>query len=75
MVSLGWGSPTNQTGLLSNKAEMLLRAYAFWFADGENALIDPCGQQLAESDILLLDGMVGRSGGRAFGPELSSADL
>src|SRR6476659_9525308 len=33
-------SPTNKTGLLGHKAQMLLGSDPLWFADGKNALVD-----------------------------------
>ena len=61
MVRLRRGPPTNQTGLLGNKTEMLLRAYPLWFADGEDALIDPSGQRRRKRVARLLGRIVCRS--------------
>ena len=36
-------SAANKAGLLGDKAQMLLGANPFWFADGEHALVDFCG--------------------------------
>ena len=62
MVRLRRGPPTNQTGLLGNKPEMLLRAYPLWFADGEDALIDTRGQRGRKRVAWLLGRIVCRSG-------------
>ena len=40
MMGMRWGTPTDDAGLLGDKAEVLFRANSFGLAQGEDALVD-----------------------------------
>ena len=40
VMGVGWGAAADQAGLLGDKAEVLLRADAFWLTKSEHTLID-----------------------------------